>query len=147
MAQGFWGYTNINLKCESSIKRWIFWGWNQTRKNWQNCGTPYSCNIQHMKKVAHYFFWKRSGCSGIFLIQILMEKHASQNGCLFYVVFTSTLTIRVFYSVLSMLDSFERILNEITFVNSFPIFPHILSFELWIQNWHSVSTVPQIATG
>ena len=37
---------------------------------------------------------------------------------------------RVSYSGLPMLDFFERIYNGIPFVNSFPLFPPTISFEL-----------------
>ena len=38
--------------------------------------------------------------------------------------------VRVSYSGFPTLDSFESISNEIPFVNSFPLFPTTLSFEL-----------------
>ena len=45
------------------------------------------------------------------------------------IIFT-TLSVRVSYSILSNLNSFERISNDIPFVNSPPLFTPTLSFEL-----------------
>ena len=91
-------YTNMKLKKRALQSDKYVFGWNQTKKNWQNNGACFSVNIGFLIFKNPLHFWKGAGCSGIIFSKdskyLWRNVHRKMGAfSIQFVTFTSTLVV------------------------------------------------------